>query len=229
MENSNHQDPPGNNMDISYKTIRKWVGILGLILTALLVTGTLIFGKCDGIRQSVSSYYYTLMGNFLTGILCAVALFMFTYKGYTTADGIWAKIAGFGALVTAIFPTDPNPIAIRTACDIITKSDDPISNTVHYISAGIFFLAMAYMSIFLFTKSDKGITERGVQKRRRNRVYRTCGIILAIAAVCIPLLKFWPAFKDALKSYNPEFWFESIVLWSFGISWLVKGEAILKD
>lgn len=32
-----------------------------------------------------------------------------------------------------------------------------------------------------------------------------------------------------LKKYDPVFWLESVSLFAFGISWLVKGQLILKD
>ena len=32
-----------------------------------------------------------------------------------------------------------------------------------------------------------------------------------------------------LQHLDPVFWLESIALWAFGISWITKGELILKD
>ena len=35
--------------------------------------------------------------------------------------------------------------------------------------------------------------------------------------------------KIKLEALHYVFWFETIALWAFGISWLVKGEFLLKD
>jgi len=32
-----------------------------------------------------------------------------------------------------------------------------------------------------------------------------------------------------MKVYNPLFWLETLAILAFGVSWIVKGEAILKD
>ena len=50
-------------------------------------------------------------------------------------------------------------------------------------------------------------------------------------SVCILLtvVSQLPAVALALKAYDPIYWLESIAIVAFGISWLTKGEAILKD
>jgi len=213
-------------MDLSFMTIRKAVGWLGIALPIIVSVGTWVFGCCAHLKPSVSSYYYTTMGNFLTGILCAVALFMFTYKGFDWRDQLATNIAGFFAASTAIFPTDYDPHS--AFCDVFSKLPGCISNKVHYLSAAIFFVTLAYTSIFLFTKSDKNKIERGIQKRRRNRIYRTCGIIMVVALLLILSLQITTV-SEAVGKYDPEFFLETITLWAFGFSWLVKGETILKD
>ena len=96
-----------------------------------------------------------------------------------------------------------------------------------------FFLTLAYFSLFLFTKSDREMTRK---KRQRNIVYRACGyvILLAIALIVLGgLILYLELLPDAtvrmVKSLDPLFWLESIAIVAFGVSWFVKGEAILKD
>jgi amino acid transporter len=155
-----------------------------------------------------------------------VALFLFSYKGYDRADRVSSFIAATGALATAVFPT--NAVNTSTFCEVITKPASSLSNTVHFLGAAVFFVTLAYMSIFLFTQSDKRKEDQAAPKRNRNRVYRTCGIIMIIALIGILLLRI-PAVENAIGKLQPEFWFEAIALWAFGFSWLVKGETILKD
>ncbi len=96
-----------------------------------------------------------------------------------------------------------------------------------------FFLTLAYFSIRLFTKSDRKKTR---QKRQRNCVYRTCGYVMLLAMALIALefliqkLELLPeATLRAIEGLDPRFWLESIATVAFGVSWSVKGEAILRD
>lgn len=211
--------PTQRPLIISYLTLRKWVGLLGISLTPVLVLGSLLQDLIQKppvplvILPSVSAYYYSGMRNEMEGILCGIAMFLLAYRGYSKQDSIVSKLAGFFAVCIAFFPT--------SATD---DKNDPIS-IVHYVTAGIFFALLAYMSIFLFTKSTGQMTK---QKIQRNRVYRVCGIVMAVSVIGIPI--------DGIKSVataigflKPTLVFEVIALTSFGISWLVKGGFILRD
>jgi hypothetical protein len=200
-------------------TLRKWVGLLGIALTPALVVGSLIQDlihkppKPLVILPSVSAYYYSGMVNEMEGILCGISMFLLAYKGYTKQDSIVSRLAGFFALCIAFLPT--------SATD---DKHDPIS-IAHYVTAGIFFALLAYMSIFLFTKSAGYMTR---QKVERNRVYRVCGIIMAVSVIGIPIDGIGNIPKE-IGFLKPTLIFELIALTSFGISWLTKGQFILKD
>jgi hypothetical protein len=61
-------------------------------------------------------------------------------------------------------------------------------------------------------------------------VYRVCGIAMAVCILLMTIHTFLPEqAAAALKDYHPIFWLGTIAILSFGISWLTKGEAILKD
>lgn len=66
---------------VSYLTLRKAIGLLGLLLPLILAVGErLIFSR--GLRESVSGYYYTGMRGVLVGGLCAIGAFLLAYRGY---------------------------------------------------------------------------------------------------------------------------------------------------
>lgn len=58
------------------------------------------------------------------------------------------------------------------------------------------------------------------EKRRRNVLYRTCGGIM-FAAILLMLPSNW-----APDSWHTFLALETICVWAFGISWLVKGGLI---
>jgi hypothetical protein len=61
-------------------------------------------------------------------------------------------------------------------------------------------------------------------------VYRVCGYVMAI---CVLVLAIYNVLLDqgitSLQIYHPIYWLEAVAIIAFGISWLTKGQAILKD
>ncbi len=216
----------------SQNTLRKLIGILGMSLPALLFLTLLINDRYTTPLYSISHYYFTRACSIFVIIVSLLAVFLLIYKGKGRADFYLSSVAGLFALCLIIFPTDniskicqdaKNPFSLTVMRDSLFRAH------FHYISAAIFLSCLAALSFFVFTKSDKGPTDRGRQKRRRNRVFRVCGIImvLAILAILANFLK-WIS-DEAFLKYHLTFWMETIAIESFGISWLVKAEVILKD
>ena len=53
---------------------------------------------------------------------------------------------------------------------------------------------------------------------------------MSLCIVLIVILYLIPdEVASPIKVYKPVFWLEAIAVVAFGISWLTKGEAILKD
>ncbi len=221
-KNSNNKTSP---QLISYLTLRKTVGIIGISFPVVLVIGTVISGNCTEVQSSISAYYHTAMRDIFVGLLCAIALFLFAYKGYENADAVAGNLACVFALGVAFFPTSVSEPF--TSC-ITEPVESSIISTIHYISAAGLFLVLSYFSLGLFTKKKENPTK---MKMKRNKLYRICGFIMlacialiAINSLCINNMK-----CQELQKYNPVFWLESLALWSFGISWLTKGNALLTD
>lgn len=208
---------------ISFQTLRKAVGWLGICLPLALILVTAIVGNCTCLQDSVSHYYYTASGDLFVGVLCAVALFLFAYKGYKgDSDNLWTSLAGFFALCVALFPTNNNS---ADSCAIIHLPDNELRRIIHYGSASAFFLILSGISLFLFTRS-KG--EKTREKKMRNKVFKVCGIVILAAVIAIGIYGFTKG-ENRWGKYKPVFWLEWLALLAFGISWLVKGELVLKD
>ncbi len=209
---------------ISYLTLRKSVGILGISLPVVLIIGSVTCGDCREIQSSISSYYHTGMRDILVGILCAVALFLFAYRGYDRRDSLAGNLACIFALGVAFFPTSVSePL---THC-IPEAVDTGIVSTIHFMSAAGFFLVLSYFSLFLFTISKEPVTP---QKKIRNRIYRVCAYAMLGSMALIALYSFYLENKfPVLRDCDPVFWLETLALWAFGISWLTKGETLWAD
>ena len=223
-ENSPTNNDPNQQLVISYLTLRKAVGVLGILLPVVMAIGLPVLSKCICIQDSISDYYYTKMGNFMVGTLCAVGLFLFSYKGYGRRDTIASKLACVFAIGVAFFPTSgPDSSSI---CNFIHRNSSSFVSSVHDVSAALFFLTLAYFSLFLFTKSSGNPTK---QKLTRNKIYKVCGYTILLCILLLFLYFKIPWLQSGLKDYKPVFILETIALWAFGFSWLTKGEFILKD
>ena len=57
--------------------------------------------------------------------------------------------------------------------------------------------------------------------------FRTEKFLAVLFAILLFVTPGWAA--NAVDSLAPIFWLESLAVVAFGVSWLTKGEAILKD
>jgi hypothetical protein len=209
----------GSSLVFSYLTLRKAIGVLGVTLPFTVSLGALlIFHK--GIQSSISAYYYTGTRDVLVGTLWAIGFFMLSYRGYERADYIAGILACVSAVGITLFPTTPETGPTAAARWI---------GGLHYFFAALFFLTLIYFSLFLFTKTHPDRPPTG-RKLQRNRIYRLCGMVMVVCILLIAVVSLIPAqVSKPLKSAEPVFWLETGAILAFGISWLTKGEAILKD
>lgn len=208
---------------VSYLTMRRTIGVLGIALPLVVVLGGLIENP-HMLQGSISGYYYTNMRDFFVGILCVVALFLISYQGYERIDNIVANLAGFSALGMIIFPTKMSYHKIEKVGMFLI--DDNISGFLHLFFATVFFFTLSYNAIFLFTKRHSVNISK--EKRRRNILYRACGIIMLIQILLIIVYMVFLRETYLSKTY-PILIFESFALFAFGISWLVKGNTFFRD
>jgi hypothetical protein len=214
-----------NAFVISYLNLRIGLGFVGFFLPIILVVGTWGLADCTQLQPSISHYYYTIMGDYFVGSLCAVAMFLFFYKGVDKRDAVVANFAALFALLVAFFPTNTSADSI---CQHISTIRTTSLNIVHYSAAALLFASFAYFSIFLFTKTD---TTKPMTKHKiiRNRIYVTCGIIIIVSIALIAIFNFVGDLETIFAKYKPTLVLESIALFAFGTSWITKGEMILKD
>lgn len=208
---------------LSYMAMRKTIGIGGIALPWLVVAGARIFAGYAQ-KDSISAYYYSNTRDVFVGLLCMVGVFLFSYKGFDRLDAVVTNICGLLAIGVAVFPTqrgDQQNVPVG-----LLNLNDQVSRVVHYVCAVSLLVLLASISGFLFTRTAKG-KKPTRQKLARNGVYRACGGIMFAALAIGGLLSLPP-----LARFAPQhllFWVESISLSAFGVSWLIKGEALLAD
>lgn len=208
-----------SSLIISYLTLRKIMGVLGMTLPFVVSLGALIIFN-TGLQSSISDYYYTGMRNVFVGTMCVIGFFLLSYRGYDDADNMVGDFGCLFAVGVALFPTTSNS-AISGGLDF--------TGYIHLAFTALFFMTLILFSLWLFPKTDskKQPTKR---KMQRNKIYKTCGYVMSICILLIVIYALLPQ-RIALRfdTFAPVFWLEAMAIVAFGLSWLIKGEAILED
>lgn len=206
---------------VSYIGIRRAIGISGFLLPILLgPVGWLVFGI--PIQDNMSSYYHTDLRDVFVGTLSAIGIFMFCYRGHDWIEDWTANFACAAALGLAFFPLDANSDPLRQRS---------IAGYLHSLSGGVFFLTLAFYSLFHFPSSKSSGDEREPHEKQRDLVYRTSGIVILLSMLAMGTYLFLlpTHWQSAWDRYNLLFWLEWIALWAFAAAWLTKGRVIIAD
>ena len=206
--------------------IRKLIGILGLALPLLLPISE------GQLLSSISHYYYLPFSSLLfVIILSSFGLFLISYKGYKldkkekVSDDLLTNIGGMAALIVVFFPTYCSGSESEVVEKLCRSGDypllghnDPLTNTIHLVCAGIFIFTMGWMSKYKFTRGGN---------TSKNKIYRICGNIVWGAIALLVLLFIADLIQDGFKITKYDVYIlETIAIIPFGISWLVKGQAM---
>ena len=195
--------------------IRNLCGLLGIILPGLaLFSASIAAHPGEDWWWSLSATYYQSPA--LVGVLVPACIVLISYIGYDLVDNLLTSAAGIMGLGIVLFPCKVSWIADGTPVGFFQIPVE-ISHYIHAGCAALFFLAIAFNSIFQFTRSNKTMTDR---KKLRNKIYRICGYGMLAVEVIFFLSRVIPAAPRYLAMI-----LEIVLLLLFGIAWLVKGQA----
>lgn len=208
-------------MVVSYLGVRRAVGAVGLALPiALGPVGWLVFGI--PLQENMSSYYHTGLRDLFVGSLCAIGVLLLCYRGYDWVEDWTANLGCLAALGLAFCPLD-------AASDPLHQKS--VLGYLHSASGGLFFLTLAFYSLYHFPGADAEGPEEAPHVGQRNFVYRASGavILLSMAAMGAYLFLLPAGWKRRCNEYHFLFWGEWVAVWAFAAAWLTKGRAILAD
>ncbi|MEZ6125296.1 MAG: hypothetical protein R3C49_19275 [Planctomycetaceae bacterium] len=212
---------------LSYLAIRRAIGYVGLSLPILLgPIGWLVHGI--GLQENMSSYYHTPMRDIFVGVMCAIGIFLFCYRGYSRWEEWTGNVSCVSAIVIALCPLDANsdPLHQRT-----------FVGYMHSAAGAAFFTTLAVYSLFHFPrrKSEDSLPETShpseLDRRARNLVYYVSGgvIVLCLIAMGSSFFLMPTRLRETLDSWGFVFWMEWIAVWAFSAAWLAKGRALFAD
>jgi hypothetical protein len=222
----------------AYMSLRRTVGWIGTLLPVALITGNMIFTRT--LPDSMSDYYYTHMRNLLIAALTALGVFLICYPGYDAWDRWLTNLSGFGLIGVAFcVPSPPTPATMSSLQRIFAD--------LHFGCAAVALVALTFMAL-RFTRSystpdnpgpgvmnwvraafgfapDGPGAPRTPAKQRRDLVYRACGFTMFGTMALAGLANIVPA--SAKHGIPFLFIFEALTVIAFGVSWLVKGQAMV--
>lgn len=212
-----------DEMVLSYHRVRTALGLLGVLFPLLLVIGGLL--SHSGIQPSVSDFFHTTLRDVYVGSLCAIGVFLISYRGYRKDSGEWlsddliATVAGLSAFGVAFFPNESPTMVVETVSQEALGFS--ISPLFHYSSALVFFVCLGLFCYVKFPKTAKPF---------RRRIYRFCGHMIWVAGLSIAAGSYFKKMGTVAQQAfvidnNVVFWAEAMGVWVFALAWLTKGKA----
>lgn len=236
---------------ISYHSIRRLIGILGLLLPFLCWGVNSFVNSLDllndgrfvdlsqssayvprgNLKSSISHFYYTASGPIFTGILITVSIFLFCYKGYPVqknkdawywlTDNRVATFAAICALGIVALPTGSEE-KIEDNIHIYVASAG--AGRIHLSFAALFFLAMAVFCIINFRRHPD--EKKKLKTDREGKLYLVCGLGMIISLILLAIYSFSSLQTATWMPYCFVYVMETLMLIFFAVAWLVKGRTI---
>lgn len=190
--------------EIDTHTMRLIVGVIAILMPILV----LVFAQTE--LESISAGYCATDNarNIFVGCLFAISAFFLSYNGHNRREMCLSKVAAIAAASIALFP-----------CECASELGRFISG-VHYVSAAVMFLILTY---FCLAFNRRAKAKSSAESKRRAWIYGVCGLVmlLALSAMVYGLT------PDGVTRF-PRIIFvaEQILLYAFGISWLVASQTL---
>lgn len=233
--------PSQHNEVFDYRTIRRLIGLLAILLPCVLVAIALLMRF--PIMPSISEFFYTPAREVLVGTIGAISIFLFCYNGHArdedraktnwrerwVTDRRLSLAAALGALGVAFFPVKSQFSA--------GLSPDPMfvqilgvwgASNLHKASALAFFAALTWFCLDNFRRSPE--VNVSTTRQRANRIYATCGYIILVCTLGLVVLGLAAGRNESLTQSADNLFviliLEAIALFAFATAWIVKGKTM---
>lgn len=217
-----HQMKPNelqNHMLATYATLRIGVAVIAIVFPLVLSIGGALLNM--PLQDSMSAYYHAncdgySMRNWFVGILFAVGIILYLYKGYSSQENYALNIAGVLAICVAIIPMK---WACGEVCGTFCEAEHE-GLTLHGICAFSFFICIAYVCIFRASDTLR-LMKNERRERRYQRLYRWFGALMIVSPFSALLLT---VLFDQYQRY--AFVAEAAGIWIFAAYWMLKSREI---
>jgi len=203
----------------SYIRFRKGLAVLAF----LFPIGLLVIGLWYGIppRDSMSAYYFAQMPGestqyvfpmraWFVGILWAIGVFLYLYKGFSVTENRFLNIAGLAAICVAMFP-----MHVPEEC---TSCGSSAWAWAHLTAAGTLFLCMSIVAWACTDETLATLPDAVREKYRRRYTSLAAAMTVAPVAVYFVIWTMW----IGQKTHPGLFWAEMTGVVVFALYWGLK-------
>ena len=173
-------------------TLSRMIGLLGTLLPIILLIGGLTATPSIEWQSAISDYYHTCIGYLFVGGMLAIGAFLICYRADGNKEDLITDVAGGLAMLVALFPTDGGKSVV---------------GHVHWVSAGLFILSMAFVSHRVFAKEDS----------MSKTLYRGCAYVICLCVVLLFIANNMAGWPD-----RTIWWLETIAILTFGVAWMKR-------
>ena len=194
----------------TYFSLRLGIGLLAVALPLALWLGGR-FADHEALRCSMSAYYYSpAMRDKFVGLLCAIGLFLYLYKGFSRQENWALNVAGALAVGIALVPTSP-------------ECEGGKGIALHGLFAILFFVAIAYVAVFRAADTLSLIRDTRRAKRLR-AFYRGLGVLMVASPLVAVVLA--QSLQPGSPGSSRVFFVETVAVLTFAAYWLVKSREL---
>lgn len=187
----------------TYECLRSVMAVIAIVLPVVFLVSA-FWVRMQG---SISAFYHTDMRNVFVGLLFAIGISLYIYKGYNKLENYGLAVAGLFLFGVALVPTGASDGSVPKYVQVI-----------HQICAFSFFGLIAFVCIFA---RDSGL--RATEEfRTAYNITASLMVLVLVAAGVLFLL------KKALNVNIPKstFWVEAAAVWVFAGYWCVKSREL---
>ncbi len=201
-------DPGELDFRESFLQTRLVVGFVGVLLPVVVIGGDLLSVGAVDFRPALSDYYYGPMRDWFVGSLCAIGAGLFVYMANreNQLDNLISDAAGVCAIGVALLPTNP------------IEQEPTLVADLHLGLAAVLVVLLAVMSIRFGLRDGEKAGRSHAQQLRWRRFHIGCGVAILAAGVAM-----LASHGLGIGTRYAPLVGESLVVFTFGLSWLAKG------
>jgi hypothetical protein len=218
------------SVDVSYLGLRKWIGLLGLVMPVVVWGISRYDGLPAHVYDTISAHYYTRARDIFVGTMALVGVLIYFYRSPHPWDNRIARVCGVAAVLIGLLPIDP-PEGVEA--DLTTT----LARHLHSYPVTLFFASGIYLVGVSFRKTSlkqaagqaplHNETARELEvghprKRLRNLIYMGCAVVMTLGSLALA------AANVLTEQFNwTEGWRfvpETAAVMAFAFAWLVKGQ-----
>ena len=173
-------------------TLSRMIGLLGTLLPLILLIGGLTATPPIEWKSAISDYYHTPLGYLFVSGMLAIGAFLVCYRAERDKEDLITDVAGGLAMLVALFPSD---------------GGQSVVGHVHWVSAGLFILSMAFISHRVFAREDP----------KCKGVYEGCAYVICACVFLLFVANNMPDWPE-----KATWCLETIAVFAFGVAWMKR-------